>query len=293
MKKFLVFCLTALTVLSLAACGENATQSPTEPVPSITELEPSASEQEVIDGNTNKLFIEYSEEIIQEIEEADAPLYPDEMTGSELRKLYENFARDYDWSQHNGFTSETPGTRFTYLFTEDCILWSAKRMSEVYEGSDLSCKVVYWKDGNLTEFVEYEDGAFGRSEIMEEAPIHPEDWSFFNESTVTTFLHTTNNIYTERNDKTYDVVQLKTVLDNGNSNLNLYLYVDRQTQKIELVEDQDRGTRVHFLTNATVNVTLPTNIKKEQADYNNVDILYVMQNYEHDVNRYQIGRAHV
>lgn len=339
MKRILIIILTLAMLLSLAACKKDPPPA-TEPV----ETEP----LETLPPAT------FPEEVVPDIPtETLPPALTDNMTGADLDRLYANFVKDYDWSQHNGFTADTSSILFTYIFGDNCFIKDAKRKSEVYENSYLSRNVVMWKDSQMVEYLMADSGSFGiiTPSDINEAPAHPNKWALYNDTTVSGYLRT------DISDKIYDIIKVETtwsrgdaivsctvkdadsgktyILDSikgswmaycveddidieGTVNFNLdaktltigdttlnvsivkepqeynatepvsiraHIYVDRETQKAVYMEDLDRGTRITFLTNAVVDFTMPNNVKMDTFDFG-ADILYVMQMYDGDMNRY-------
>ena len=335
MKKILALTLALIMLLSLAACKKDP--APVETTP-ITTAPPATAP------------IEEPPEIIPDIEdETMPPVLTDDMTGSDLRKLYANFMRDYDWSQHNGFTSETASTTFTYIFTDEGMFKEAKRKSELYEGSYLSRYVISSQNDICTSFVMYDEGSFGITEEYQFT--YPNIWNLYKGETISEYTRTKISdriydiitfettwgglddyfMYTVKDVKTDDIyipssyegswyvysatdeqdyyddiffdvdakiltigdkkIQVEILVYPEENNAQYtntirgMLYVDRETQKVVYMEDLDRGTIVHFLSNATIDFTMPSNVRSEMPD-TDIDIFYVMSDYEYDVERY-------
>ena len=281
MKKLLTYCVLSLTTLSLAACGQSTI------TPEVPENPTINAEQSVENTNSpivSKPIANSHVEIIIKEEVSEEPKIVGDMTGSELRHFYANFMRDYDWSQHNGFTSETSGTNFVYIFTDNGFIQEVKRESEVYEDTYVSQHMVSYTDSQYQEFLMYDQDYFSTTTELAEVPVHPTYWHFYNEDTKAEFIRS------KTTDKIYDIISFETTWASAEDvttepTIRGYLYVDRETQKAAYMEDLDRGTIVHFLTNATYTFTMPTDIKIGLPE-TTTDITYLLQDYIADVNRY-------
>lgn len=215
MKKILAITLVFVMLLSLAACKKDP---PIEPTVSTTEP--------IVETNP----VDTPPEIIPDIPtETMPPVLTDDMTGEDLRKLYANFMKTYDWSQHNGFLAETPSINFTYVFTENGYLQDIKRLSEVYEGSYVSRYTLCYNNNTYTEFLMSDAGSFGFELPMDEAPPYAFVWHLFNEETTSEYVRT------KLSDRIYDIVKFETIWGAPAAGNRDYTVRDIATDNIYLV----------------------------------------------------------
>lgn len=210
MKRIFAMALVFLMIFTLAACKKEPEPVPTQPPVEVT----LPQEEEPVERPT---------EYIPDIEiETMPPVLTDDMDGGELAAHYAEFMKNYDWKQHNGFTSETSSILFTYIFADDAFMVDARQKSELYEGSYNSRKVRHFANGTLTEYVMCNQGSFA-SVIPQEIMLYPTIWELYNENTESHYVHT--NV----TDRIYDVVEFNTTWLTYTGDVRVYTIQDKET----------------------------------------------------------------
>ena len=340
MKRLMALALAILMLCALTACKKDTPVTTTPP-----------ETQETLPPASSPSSIQDIPEIVPEIPtETMPPVLSSDMTGAELRQLYANFMKNYDWSQHNGMRIETTSVDFTYIFADNGFYQDTIRYSEVYENSYIGRYVTQWKNAQWTEYIMGDHGSFAFTDGLQDPPAYPQYWALYNENTTAEYTRTKvkDKIYdlvtfTTRRGEAYDGLtyvlksgdgtmysatvsdgtwNVQAMVDGGSPSYEFahfdpntcaltlnsdkiiveilsepenfsdsdvvicgILYINRETQTIEYMEDLDTGTLVYFLNEDVPTFELPNNVNTDYLDTED-SIYYTAQDKLVDLMRY-------
>ena len=178
MKKIIALLLVLSMMAALTACKKEP--APTTP----TETQPPEVVEPHIPTQPSEIVPD-----IGDIETMPSAI-PEGSSSSELKELYSNFLDNYDWTQYNGFTSETLTTLFTCIWTDNAEIYDVKQFAVDYAGSIAERQVQYTKGTATYEFVMTDSGSFVYDSYSEGAFAPMYTWRIVNDTTEYEYSHT-------------------------------------------------------------------------------------------------------